>query len=370
MANKVGPAPHLLGLENALARAPHRFGFFEVMRRLERLHRDLPKFGASARPADDPIRLAQQPALAFAPSTLAAFKANDGKPPRLEVLFLGLFGPNGPLPTHLNEYAYERMRHANDPTFARFADIFHHRMLSLFYRAWAISQPAADYDRPQSSAYTEYIGALIGIGRPAFKNRDAVADSTKLHYAGRLACQARNAEGLEAMLAGYLRLAVAIEEFVGEWIGVPERGLCRLGQSPEVSGLGLSVIVGTRIWSGQQKFRIRLGPMSYEDYQRFLPLGRSLQRLVAAVRNYLGDELNWNVMLVLKRDEVPALRLGECVRLGWTTWLGKRAAATDAADLHLNPLAFSPSRSQRNQESAHLQQGTTVLPMATAVTQI
>lgn len=370
MANKVGPAPHLLALENALARAPHRFGFFEVMRRMERLHRDQPKFGTSARPADDPIRLAQQPALAFAPSTLAAFKASDGKPPRLEVLFLGLFGPNGPLPTHLNEYAYERLRHANDPTFARFADIFHHRMLSLLYRAWAMSEPAADYDRPESSAYIDYIGALIGIGRPPFKNRDAVADLTKLHYAGRLASQARNAEGLEAMLAGYLRLPVAIEEFVGEWIGVPERDLCRFGQSAEVSGLGLSVIVGRRTWCAQQKFRIRLGPMSYEEYLRFLPLGRSLQRLVAVVRNYLGDELNWDAKLVLKRDEVPALRLGECVRLGWTTWLGKRAGTTDAADLHLNPLALSSSRSPRNQESPHSQQRKAVSPMATAVTQI
>lgn len=366
MANQAGPTPHLLALENALARAPHRFGFFEVLRRLERLHRDKPRLGTSARPVDDPIRLAQRPSLAFAPSTLAALKSRDGKPSRLEVLFFGLFGPNGPMPTHLTEYAYQRMCHGNDPTIARFADIFHHRMLSLFYRAWAMCQPAADYDRPESSAYTEYIGALIGIGRPAFKNRDAVADSTKLHYAGRLACQARNAEGLEAVLCAYLRLPVAIAEFVGEWIEVPERGVCRLGKSTEVSGLGVSVIVGTRIWSGQHRFGIRLGPMCFDDYQRFLPSGRSLERLVAAVRNYLGDELSWDVKLVLKRDEVPLLRLGESVRLGWSTWLGTRDQATDAADLHLNPQAYFASRSERRREDWLPQQGTAVSPRATA----
>lgn len=341
MADQTRTPPHLLALDNALERAPHRFGFFEALRRLEGLHRDKPRFGQSVRPADDPVRLGQQPTLAFAPSTLAAFKPKDGKPPRLEVFFLGLFGPNGPLPIHLTEYARERLHNANDATFARFADLFHHRMLSLFYRAWAMSEPATDFDRPQSSAYVEYIGALVGIGRAALRDRDALSDMSKLHYAGRLGCQARNPEGLAAVLAGYLRLPVTIEEFVGEWIEVPPGGACRLGRSAEVSGLGVSVIVGQRVWSGQHKFRIRLGPTSLADYRRLLPGGRTLERLVAVVRNYLGDELGWDANLVLKRDEVPALRLGEDLRLGWTTWLGQRATATDAADLRLNPVAYS-----------------------------
>jgi len=39
------------------------------------------------------------------------------------------------------------------------------------------------------------------------------------------------------------------------------------------------------------------------------------------------------VNLVLKREEVPPLRLDGQYRLGWTTWLGERTVKTDADDL-------------------------------------
>lgn len=339
MADATGPAPNLLALQRALSRAPHRFGFFEALRRLENAQRDLPRLGQSARPADDPVRLGQQVSLAFAPSTLAAFTPREGQPPRLDVFFLGLFGPNGPLPTHLSEYVHERIHNAHDPTFARFADLFHHRLLSLFYRAWALNQPAVDFDRPESSRFAACVGSLIGIGRPALRHRDALPDLAKLHFAGRLACQARNAEGLLAMLAGFFRLPVGIVEFVGEWIDVPADSVCRLGTAARTGALGVSTVVGTRVWTGQRKFRLRLGPLGLADYQRFLPGGTSLPRLVAAVRNYLGDELAWDVNLVLRREELPDLRLGAPLRLGWSTWLGRPPPQVDAADLHLNALA-------------------------------
>jgi type VI secretion system protein ImpH len=339
MADKAGPAPRLLALQAALGRAPHRFGFFAALRRLENAHPDKPRLGQSARPADDPVRLGQQVSLAFAPSTLAAFSAREDKPPRLDVFFLGLFGPNGPLPTHLSEYVQERVHNAGDPTFARFADIFHHRLLSLFYRAWALNQPAVDYDRPESSDYAGYVGSLMGIGRPALRNRDALPDLAKLHFGGRLACQTRNPEGLVAILAGFFRLPVTIREFVGEWIDIPLDTVCKLGTSVRTGALGVSTIVGRRAWTGQQKFRLRFGPMSFADYQRFLPTGASLPRLVAAVRNYLGDELAWDLNLVLRAGEVPPLRLGAPLSLGWSTWLGPAPPGRGATDLHLSPLA-------------------------------
>lgn len=346
MADEAGPAPDPLALQEALAAAPHRFGFFETLRRLENAHRGLPRLGQSARPADDPVRLGQQVSLAFAPSTLAAFSPREGRPPRLDVAFLGLFGPNGPLPTHLSEYVHERVHNANDPTFARFADMFHHRLLSLFYRAWALNQPTVDFDRPESSACAGYVGALLGIGRPALSNRDAFPDAAKLHFSGRLVSQARSAEGLAAIVAGFFRLPVTIEEFVGEWIGIPADSLCKLGKSKGTGRLGINVVAGERMWSEQHKFRLRIGPLAFADYQRFLPTGSSLARLVAAVRNYLGDELAWDLNLVLRQGEVPPLRLGAPLGLGWSTWLGGRPPGRDAADLHLNPVARPDSTSE------------------------
>ena len=81
--------------------------------------------------------------------------------------------------------------------------------------------------------------------------------------------------------------------------------------------------------------------MSLADYRRLLPGGSSLRKLVAIVRNYVGDALSWDVNLVLKEDEVPRLLLGQQGQLGWTTWLGTRPEPTDADDLMLRPTAFA-----------------------------
>ena len=151
MASPDRTAAYAVELFEALRRAPHAFHFFQALRRLECLYRDQPRLGKSTQLADDPVRLAQEPSLIFAPATLATFEpGGDGKLPRLSEYFLGLFGPHGPLPTHLTEYARDRWRNHGDRTFAWFADVFHHRMLCLFYRAWADTQPTVSFDRPET----------------------------------------------------------------------------------------------------------------------------------------------------------------------------------------------------------------------------
>jgi type VI secretion system protein ImpH len=331
----------MLSLHAALERAPHRFGFFSALRRLQQAAPERPRIGSSARPSDDLLRLSQPPSLAFAASTLAAFECRDGKPPRLEVNFLGLFGPNGPLPSHITEYAHERAHNAGDPSLARFADIFHHRMLSLFFRAWAMPQPVVDMDRPASSHYVGQIGSLIGIGRAALRARDAMPDEAKLHYAGHLANQTRHPEGLQAMVRDLFGLPATIEEFVGEWMSLPENAQARLGGTQDTSRLGVDMLAGTRTWCAQHKFRLRLGPMSWDEYRQFLPGEDALARLRAVVRNAIGGEWQWELALVLKSPEVPTARLGEAHRLGWSTWLGERADPLDASDLRLEP-SLSP----------------------------
>ncbi|MGH8502225.1 MAG: type VI secretion system baseplate subunit TssG [Gammaproteobacteria bacterium] len=338
MAGEPGQARDPVKLFEALAREPNAFGFFSTLRRLECAHAERPRLGTSVRPADDPIRLGQEPSLAFAPSTLAGFAHGEhGRPPRLTSYFFGLFGPNGALPLHLTEYASERQRHAHDPTFARFLDVFHHRMLTLFYRAWANGQPAVNLDRPQSDRFGVYVGALFGIGMPSLRDRDEIEDHAKLFYAGRFACQTRHPEGLRAILQDFFRLPVCVREFIGHWMALPHEARWRLGSRQSPGALGASALLGARVWDCQTKFRIVLGPMGLVDYRHMLPGGNSLKRLVALVRNYMGFELAWDVNLMLKRNEVPTWRLGDENPLGWSTWLVPRPAGTDADDLVLNP---------------------------------
>jgi len=342
MAAKDRAAARALSLGLALQHEPYNFDFFQAVRSLECIHRDKPRIGRSLRPGDDPVRLGQEPSLAFAASALASYKpGKNGRPPRLSGYFFGLFGPNGPLPRHLTEYAYDRVRNAHDPTFTRFLDLFHHRMMTLFYRAWANARPAVSYDRPEADWFGVYLASLAGLGMDSLRHRDALPDAAKLHYAGHLASQTRHPEGLQAMLQDFFGLPARIEEFVGAWMDLPENGRCRLGESPETGTLGVSAIAGSRVWGYEQKFRVIMGAMPAVDFQRLLPGGESLRRLVALVRNYIGDELDWDLNLVLAKEEVPPLKLDGTGRLGWTTWLGTRQSESDAEELILHPLSHA-----------------------------
>ncbi len=326
-------------LDRLLQEKPYAFGLFTALRRLECAHSEGPRVGCAVRAGNEPVRLAQEPSLAFAPSTLASYQPATGqRSRRLTVFFLGLFGPNGPLPLHLTEYARDRVRNRDDPTFARFADLFHHRILSLFYRAWASAQPAVEFDRPQSSRFNLYLGALCGVGQPALRNRDHLPDLARFHYAGLLGAQTRHAAGLEALLRGFFGMPVRLQQFVGQWIELPESSRCRLGASPETGTLGQTAVAGSRVWDCQQKFRIVFGPLDLADYRRLLPGSESLQRLVALVRGYTGDELDWDVNVILKKDAVPPLQLGQSGQLGLTSWVASRPLDEDADQLFLNPL--------------------------------
>lgn len=321
-----------------LRKNPQGFSFYQALRRLECEFHDRPRLGRTHHARHDSIRLGQDPSLAFPPSTLASFRQDQGQPvPRLGVSFFGLLGPNGALPLHLTEVVHERLHNAHDTTLAAFLDLFHHRLLSLFYRSWAESQPTVSFDRPQQDSFGHYLGSLFGIGSPHLRRRDAMPDLTKLHFAGRLACHTHNAEGLESMLRDFFRLRVRIEEFVGAWLELPADSRCLLGSSGAVGTLGLNTLLGAKIWQAQQRFRIVMGPLDLDDYRRMLPGGESLTRLRAVVRNYLGDELEWELQLILREAEIPEPRLDGRTRLGWTSWLNHAQLGRDGDELHLHP---------------------------------
>ena len=321
---------------------PWRFDFFQAMRLIECHHSEKPRLGKSIKASDDAIRLAQAAELDFAPSALSAWETGkEGYPDRLLVRFLGLFGPNGPLPLHLTEYARERLRHHDDKTFLRFADIFHHRILSLFYRAWADGQPTVHHDRIEKEVeedrFSAYIGSLFGIGAASLRDRDTMPDRAKLHFAGHLACQTRHADGLRAIIADYFGIVTRIHQFVGEWMEIAMREQTRLGMHEQAGRLGLSTVIGERVYGCQHKFCIELGPMDMHHYGGLLPGQFGLDELVAIVRNYIGDELVWNVTLILRKEDIPPLRLDGGAQLGWTTWMGGKKYEKDADDLTLNP---------------------------------
>ena len=340
MGADVGRETDLVAFLARLGDAPHEHDFYQTLRRLECFYADKPRWGEAQRPADEPVRLGQDPDLAFAPAPLAWFGAEPrAAKPRLQLRLFGLFGPNGPLPIHLTEHARDRLRNAGDRTFSRFLDLFHHRFAAMFYRAWAQAQPHVNRDRPDADRFGGYVGGLLGLRSAPARNRDRVPDVAKLFHVGVLVRHVRNAEGLQTILRHFFDVPVRIEQFVAHWMALDVRE--RTALSREGATLGRSAVLGGRVWDAQHKFRVQIGALSLQEYESFLPGGRLLGKLVDWITLYLSHELDWDVRLILERDQVPPLALNGTRRLGWTTWLGARRSAADADDLCLNPESVS-----------------------------
>ena len=297
-------------LISALIAKPAAFDFFRAVRLIEAQHADRPHLGTSVDVRDDPVRFGQHPSLGFACSTVESFAEGGAGPHRLFVNVMGMFGPNAPLPLHITDYARDREANAKDESLTAFLNIFHHRLLSFFYRAWAVHQKAIDLDRPEQANYPRFIGSLFGLGVAELRHRDAVPDWAKLYYSGWLAAQTRSADGLESILRDFFQMPVRILTFFGHWLQLSEHSVCRLGERPETGTLGHSAVIGSRVWDCQLKFRVRIGPVGLAQLQRLLPGTETFVRLQSWVRSYSGDEHLWDMQVVLKKEEVPAIQLG------------------------------------------------------------
>ena len=329
-------SPAASAIPARLAESASHYEYFQALRLLECAHRGWPRLGAAQDPHDEFVRLEHRPTLAFTPSPTAEYEAgDDSRPARLGSHCFGLVGPNGPLPLHLTEYAVDRGYHYGDQTFRRFLDLFHHRMLSLFYRAWADAQPTVQSDRPESDRYGVYLGSLFGIGLESEHSRNALPDAAKLHFAGRFVAGTRNAEGLEAIVSTVLGVPAEVEPFAGEWLAIPEDCHLKLGQSLSNGRLGESATIGTRIWDRQSRCRLILGPMRFLSFEAVLPGGAHDRLLCDTLRQYLGDELACDVVLELDGRDIPPLQLGNNARLGQTTWIPDRQPFANRRDVVL-----------------------------------
>ena len=338
MATGKRPRPDDLSHFDQLVENPGKHHVFQALRVLEAHFAEAPRLGESRRPREDKVRLGQEAELAFPPNTIAEFKSGKGsQPARLTNRFFGLFGPQGPLPLHLTEYARDRKRNHRDPTLVAFGDMLTHRMMSLLYRAWTQGQPAVSFDRADDPMATR-IASLIGYHGNRLHDRDAMPDLAKLHFSGHLAQGAKNPEGLVSILSAFFEVPVRLEEFVGSWLDLEPDDRWQLGHA---AGLGQSTSIGEKVWSRAAKFRLRIGPLKLADYERLLPGGESLRRLRSIVRTYVGDALDWDVNLILAGDEVPRASLGGSTKLGHTSWIGSRrdpdADHPDVSDLYLYP---------------------------------
>jgi len=325
-------------IEPKLRAEPFCFEFFQALRLLERLEPDRKPVGRFTNPADEVARLTSHPSLAFPASQIQslAWSEDSDAPPRLAVNFMGLTGSQGVLPHWYTSLVLKQLR-SGDATLRDFFDLFHHRLLSFFYQAWEKYRFAIAYERGDRDVFSHHVLDLIGLGTKGLEERQAISDDAVLYFAGILGQRPRSATALELVLSEYFEVPVHVEQMLGSWFRIESSDECFLGERVTPSEqLGQGAVVGDQVWDQQARARICIGPLSLAQYLDFLPDGTAFEPLRALVRFFSGDEIDYEVRLILEREEVPRCELGasgeEAPRLGWVTWMKSNPMERDPQD--------------------------------------
>ncbi len=318
------PASSLAEVRRDLEKYPGRFEFFQAVRLLLRTFEQRERAAGFTSAARDALRFHVNNTLAFPPSQIDSIDW-AGAVPAITVNFMGLTGPMGVLPRVYTELILARIR-SRDRTLADFFDIFNHRMISLFYLAWEKYRSSVAYERDGQDRVSKYLMSLIGIGTAGLEDRMVVRDDSLLYYSGLLSLQPRSAVAVRGVLQDYFGVPFEVEQFVGAWQPLEKADQCDLGNGMSLSSqLGVGTVVGDEIWDQQSRIRLKLGPLTQEQYLGFLPGGSAYEPLRELARFACGAELEIEVQLILERAVVPRCKLGEDSlagpRLGWFTWM-------------------------------------------------
>lgn len=324
---------------------PHKFDFFQAVRLLEQLLPARRAVGNFASPDDETVRFAAAMGSAFPASSIADLTAAPGDPrnppaPQMTVAFLGLTGPSGALPAHYTELLWRLQRDvrtSEKQAVRDWFDLFNHRLISLFHRAWEKYRPLVAYERghyQQASpdTFTQGLLSFAGLDRACGHDDAHLPPAYRLPralvcYAGLLAQRPRNVGNLQTILCDYFALPVDVLQFQGEWTPLAGDQQAQLG----ICGtLGTDATVGPRVWNRQGKIRIRIGPLNHGQFEQLLPCNPvaddgtpHLGEITAVTRFYVGSEIDFDIQLVLRHEDVAPCQLVESSqpRLGWNTWL-------------------------------------------------
>jgi type VI secretion system protein ImpH len=349
----------------------HAFDFFQAVRLLQWLEWGRPAVGRMGPPSAEPVRFRAHASLSFPPSALYDLSPPpEGRNvPVMTESFMGLTGPSGALPRHYTELLLRIEKEQRGPekyALRDWLDLFNHRLVSHFYRAWEkyrfyLAYERGGPDRAEPDTFTQALLSLVGLGMPALRNRlkvtgpesvrgpaanrrtlARVEDLSLLYFGGLLAHRPRSAVGLRALLRGHFRLDVEVRQFQGQWLRLEPSSMTRLGEENGNNQLGFNALAGERVWDVQSKILVRVGPLDLERFQELLPevssrTGRNAFFLLThLIRFYVGPEIDFDVQLVLRADEVPGTRLpysdDDGPALGWNTWLRTEPFPSDADD--------------------------------------
>lgn len=355
-----------------------KFDFFRAVWLIERFFSGGgARVGGRGPVAHEALRFRPHVSLGFPPTDLrrvSRLYPVPGEAPvyRFDVTFMGLYGVSTPLPLH---YAVDILRSVDpyepetdrpsaeseetparpaaaksDSTPVRdFLDIFHHRVLSFFYRAWTKYRFDMTFGMPGRDDVTDYMLRLIGCPSQLGAQALGVSPVRMIRYAGILTQHPKSAVTLEGMISDYWEgLPVRVLQAVGRWVTISDADLNKIGVANTSSGVDLTV--GSEVYDLSGAFSVSIGPVDWQTYLGFLPDGHAYAETRALVMLHCTDPMAFTFEITLLAGEVPETRLTsgpDAARLGFTSWirteeLGETTVVFDAG-------ATPPMRAMRQE---------------------
>ncbi len=301
----------------------YEFLFYRAVHLLERLNKNRQGFGQTLMPSQEPVRFKAKQGFSFPPSDISFLRDNGPDlAPTMEVSFMGLTGPSGVLPQWYSQLILERKKEKDD-TLADFLDLFHHRLITLFYLVWKKHRFPENYQFGAADRLSRYLLCLSGLGTPGLTQMIGLPEESLTFYSGLFSRPIASAVSIEAAVAYFSDSRVSVEQYVERIVELEPQDQTQLGKTN--ARLGDDAICGNQVWEGQTKFRLHLGPVDRQKFVRLMPTGDLLLPIFSLVRYMVGIEYEFEIRIYLKKEDVPLCQLGrtgaDTPMLGWTTWV-------------------------------------------------
>ncbi|AOS40375.1 MULTISPECIES: type VI secretion system baseplate subunit TssG [Pseudomonas] len=311
---------------SGLTRGIREYSLFQaVLLVVDRLRESHPDLDDEA--LYDRLEFQANPSLGFPASDIDRvefFEENGQVRARLGMNLISLVGAGSPLPAFYGEQALGEEE--GNPT-RDFLDVFHHRLQRLMLPIWRKYRYCASFQSGARDPFSEQLFALIGLGGEDIRKASQLNWKRLLPYLGLLSLRAHSAALIEAVLRYYFKHAeLNLEQCIERRVDILGEQRNRLGSANSL--LSQDLVLGEQVRDRSGKFRIHISELDWQRFHEFLPIGVGYQPLCSLVRFTLRDPLEYDIRLVLRRQDIRELCIGEqnICRLGWTSWLGHERA--------------------------------------------
>lgn len=333
MSEEDTPAPDPVLPDMALVGKLSRTQFFQALYLIGLLHPEVRNMGPGHDPEKEILRFRATRSLSFGPSDVSSIDYDpDNGHYDVRVNFFGLYGPASPLPPFVTERIIERDE--TPSSVEDLLDLFNHRLISLLYGMWQKSRHFVRFEEHGLDPTSQCFLALCGFPVDDRPELGTVPRTAILPHVGLLSHYSNSPDAIASMLSSFFGLPFEIIEFISRTVDIPPEARMELGLRNTL--LGGDMVLGEQVEDDLGKFRLRIGPASYEELQAYLPHGEKHPVLVDLLAMIVRDPIDWDLEFSYQQETIQAGQLGSA-RLGNNLWLSDGENAKLENNVHLAP---------------------------------